>query len=192
MEERRRNKMLLSNWETIWNTALVGIITYLFLIIVLRVSGKRTLSQMNIYDFAVTVALGSILASTITSSDTSAMTGIFAFTLLVILQYIIAKLAVHFQLFNKLIKSEPTILFYKGRYDWENMRKQRITRDDLLQSVRQQQVSSTDDILAVIIEASGSLSVLKQSESFPFNNTLVNISHRFLEEDPEFNKSKKD
>ena len=184
--------MLLSNWETIWNTTIVGIITYLFLIIVLRVSGKRTLSQMNIYDFAVTVALGSILASTITSSDTSAMTGIFAFTLLVILQYIIAKLAVHFQPFNKLIKSEPTILFYKGRYDWENMKKQRITRDDLLQAVRQQQVSSTDDILAVIIEANGTLSVLKKSESFPCHNTLVNINHHFLEEDPEFNTLKED
>ncbi|UJF16389.1 DUF421 domain-containing protein [Jeotgalibaca sp. MA1X17-3] len=178
--------MLLTDWGTIKNIAIVGIVTYLMFIIVLRISGKRTLSQMNVYDFSVTVALGSILASTITNANTAALSGIFSFTLLVVFQYIIAKLAVHLQFFNKLIKSEPSLLFYKGQYDWENMKKQRVTQDDFLQELRQQQCSSTDDILAVVMEASGKLSILKKTDSFPANNTLRNIQHRFLEEDPEY------
>lgn len=130
--------MLLTDWMTIRNIAIVGVITYLFFILALRTSGKRTLSQMNIYDFSVTVTLGSILASTLTNANTAAISGIFSFSLLVILQYIIAKLAVHFQFFNQLIKSDPTLLFYKGRYDWENMKKQRVTKDNILQEVRLQ------------------------------------------------------
>ncbi len=64
-------KMFFDGFDVIFRTLLIGIMTYLSLIVILRVSGKRTLSKMNAFDLIVTVALGSILASIITSKDIS-------------------------------------------------------------------------------------------------------------------------
>lgn len=175
--------MLFTDWTTIRNTAAVGLVTYIVFIVVVRLSGKRSLSQMNAYDFSVTVALGSIIATTLTNPTLSAVTGIFAFSLLLLFQFIVAKLAVLIHPFNKLIKSKPSLLFYKGKYDRKQMKKQRVTQDDILQFVREQQHASMDEILAVVLESNGKLSCIKPSENYQTNSTLQNIDHPFLEED---------
>ena len=64
-------------------TLIVGTLSYILVVLVLRVSGKRTLSKMNSFDFIVTVALGSVLASILTSQNLALLDGILAFSLLV-------------------------------------------------------------------------------------------------------------
>ena len=79
--------------STMIRIILTGIGAYISIILMLRVSGKRTLAKMNAFDFIVTVALGSILATTLTSQQTSLLAGLTAFGTLIVLQYILAKLS---------------------------------------------------------------------------------------------------
>lgn len=175
--------MIFTDWETIKNILISGVITYLFFILAIRIFGKRSLSQLNAYDFSVTVAFGSILASTLTNSNLSAMAGIASFTLLLLLQWVIAKIAVHIPPFNKIFKASPSLLFYKGQFDEKMMKKKRVSKDDIFQSVRLEQNASLDEILAVVMEANGQLSVIQYSEGYPANSTLQNIDHPFLQKD---------
>ncbi|WP_214687568.1 MULTISPECIES: DUF421 domain-containing protein [unclassified Exiguobacterium] len=148
--------------STMIRIMLTGIGAYISIIIMLRVSGKRTLAKMNAFDFIVTVALGSILATTLTSQQTSLLAGLTAFGTLIVLQYILAKLSKRFSIVNQMIKSEPTLLFYKGDYLREHLKKERILEIEVIQAIRSSG-TPLGQVEAVIIETDGTFSVLKDS-----------------------------
>lgn len=104
--------MLFDSWFGLFRVVVVGVISYALMILILRISGKRTLSKWNAFDFIVTIALGSILATILISEQVALMEGVTAFTLLILLQYLITSLSVKSQGFADLVKSEPTLLFF--------------------------------------------------------------------------------
>ncbi|MCV9900354.1 DUF421 domain-containing protein [Exiguobacterium sp. N5] len=148
--------------STMIRIILTGIGAYISIIFMLRVSGKRTLAKMNAFDFIVTVALGSILATTLTSQQTSLLAGLTAFGTLIVLQYILAKLSKRFSIVNQMIKSEPTLLFYKGDCLREHLQKERILEIEVIQAIRSSG-TPLGQVEAVIIETDGTFSVLKDS-----------------------------
>jgi uncharacterized membrane protein YcaP (DUF421 family) len=79
--------MLFDGWFGVLRTVLVGTVVYLVLIVMLRLSGKRTLSKMNAFDLVVTVALGSTLATIMPSKEVALVEGPAAFALLILLQF---------------------------------------------------------------------------------------------------------
>ena len=110
---------------------IVGFICYFLIVLVLRVSGKRTLSKMNAFDFVVTVALGSVLSNILINNETLLMEGIVSFCLLVFLQFLSSWLSVHSPTVNSLLKSQPSLLYYDGNYYYKHMKKERISKDGL-------------------------------------------------------------
>jgi uncharacterized membrane protein YcaP (DUF421 family) len=86
--------MLFQNWTGLWRVLVVGALAYCALVFLLRVSGKRTLSKMNAFDFVVTVALGSTLAAVFLSKNVALAEGVLAFALLIGLQFVITWLSV--------------------------------------------------------------------------------------------------
>lgn len=155
----RRGKMFFQGWNTIAQTIILSLLMYLAIVIIIRASGKRTLSSFNAFDFLITVTIGSISASTILSSDTKFFDGISAVITLVILQYIVAKLSVYFKPFRKLVKSDPTLLYYEGEYILANLQKMRVSVDDILQEVRIKG-KTIDEVHSVILESNGQLAVI--------------------------------
>lgn len=152
--------MFFNNFESIKTILITAFLVYFSIIIILRTSGKRTLSSLNAFDFVVTVTIGSIAATTILSVDTSFADGLVGIASLVILQYIMAKLDANFKFVSKVLKSDPTLLFYNGKYLEKNMKKMRITQEDIIQQVRLQSGTVIEGIQAVILESNGSLSVI--------------------------------
>ena len=148
---------------TMIRIVLTGVGAYISIILMLRISGKRTLAKMNAFDFIVTVALGSILATTLTSQQTSLLAGLTAFGTLVALQYTLAKLSKRFTTVNRMIKSEPTLLFYKGDYLQECLRKERILEMEVIQAIRASE-TPLEQVEAVVLETDGTFSVLKDSQ----------------------------
>ena len=84
------------------------------LLLLLRVSGKRTLTKMNAFDLVVTVALGSTLATVMLTKSVALAEGLTAFVLLIFLQFVLTWLFVRSQAASRLVKSEPTLLVYQG------------------------------------------------------------------------------
>ena len=83
-------------------------------LLLLRVSGKRTLTKMNAFDLVVTVALGSTLATVLLTKSVALAEGLTAFVLLIFLQFVLTWLFVRSQAASRLVKSEPTLLVYQG------------------------------------------------------------------------------
>jgi uncharacterized membrane protein YcaP (DUF421 family) len=138
----------------------VGILAYIVIVFLLRLSGKRTLSKWNSFDFITTVAFGSILATLLLSKDTSLLQGALGFALLVLFQYVLTWLAARSDIVQKLIKSEPALLLYQGYFQQEILKSERVTEGEVLAAIRANGNSAMEDIAAVILETDGTFSVV--------------------------------
>ncbi|ALS77547.1 DUF421 domain-containing protein [Planococcus kocurii] len=150
----------------------VGFLAYVGLIILLRASGKRTLTKLNAFDLVVTVALGSTLATILLDSSISLLEGMTAFALLISLQYLLTFFSVHSKWVNNVIKSEPRLLFLDGNFLRKAMKKERIKEMEILQAIRNTGFGSTEKVKAVVLETDGSLSVISSETG----NALENVN----------------
>lgn len=167
--------MLFSDVSSLKRILIVGTLAYLCILLILRNSGKRTLSKMNAYDFIVTVALGSILSSLLTNPDLKLVDGLVGFTILIFLQYILSWLASHFKKVDQLIKSEPTLLYYKGTYYEERMKAERIPKSLILQAVRSKGYAHLDNLEAVVLETDGTYSIIEKPSTDGTESSLQNV-----------------
>lgn len=156
--------MWFDSWSDIVRTIAVGGAAYVSLMLVLRVSGKRTLSQLNAFDFVVTVALGSTLATVLLSSDVAWAEGVTALALLAGLQFAIAWLTTRWQPLRRAITSSPQVLLREGRVDATALRKARLTEAEIRQAVRSSGAGDLSSVGAVVLETNGSISVISRSQ----------------------------
>lgn len=156
--------MWFDSWADTVRVLLVGIGAYAALVLVLRLAGKRTLSQFNAFDFVVTVALGSTLATILLSSDVAWLEGATAFVTLVALQFLIAFLGSQWKPLVNLVTSRPTVLLRNGHIDQDALRANRVTEGQLLAAIRGSGAGDVNRIAAVVLESNGTLSVITQSE----------------------------
>lgn len=158
------SEMFFDGWAAIWRVVAVGVPAYALLIIVLRLTGKRTLSKMNAFDFVVTVAFGSTLAATLLDDRVSLAEGTTALTLLVLLQFAVAWSAARWDVIDRLVKAEAAMVFHDGQFLTRAMRRERVTREEILSAVRQSGLAGLDGVRAVVLETSGDLSVVRRTE----------------------------
>lgn len=164
------DKIFFHSWDSLERTFLIGIFAYVGLVLMLRITGNRTLSQINAFDFIVTVALGSTLATVILNKNVALADGFLALALLIALQLAVSSLSVRFSGFRRLVKTEPFLLFFRGKFLPDSLKAHRITEDEILQIARVQGISSLDEVDAVVLESNGQFSVLTRSKT---NNTLT-------------------
>jgi uncharacterized membrane protein YcaP (DUF421 family) len=153
-------RILLADASTLGRTAIVGVLTYMALIFVLRASGKRTLSKMNAFDFVVTVALGSTLATILLNKDVSIAQGVVALTLLVALQFAITWSSVRLSWVRRIVTGEPTLLVSGGKCLPGAMRRERISDDEVQAAARSAGLDSLQQAEAIVLETDGSFSVI--------------------------------
>jgi uncharacterized membrane protein YcaP (DUF421 family) len=153
--------MLFDTWGSLLRILIVGTAAYVALIIMLRASGKRTLSKMNAFDLVVTVALGSTLSSVLLSRSVPLADGVLALALLVCLQYAITWLAVRSDRVRNLVKSEPTLLVRDGMFLERAMQSQRVTREEIMAALRQQGSDDISEADCVVLETDGSISIVQ-------------------------------
>jgi uncharacterized membrane protein YcaP (DUF421 family) len=154
--------MFFDGWADLGRVLAVGCLAYSTLVLLVRVSGKRTLAKMNAFDLVVTIALGSTLASALLSADVALAEAAVGFGLLVTLQLIVAWLSVRVRAVRRAVKADPTILLYQGQFREEALRQERVTHGEVRQAVRAQGLGSLDDVEAVVLETDGSLSVISR------------------------------
>lgn len=156
--------MFFNDWEPLARIFLVGAITYVALILLLRISGNRTLSKMNSFDLVVTVAFGSTFSSILIDASITLAQGISAIALLIVLQFVITWLSVRSRIVSKLIKTQPTLILTEGTMQAEAMKRTRITADEVRSAIRQRGYGAVEMIDAVILETDGSLSVIARAD----------------------------
>jgi uncharacterized membrane protein YcaP (DUF421 family) len=158
--------IFFQGWSGVARVVIVGVLAYVYLIVLVRGFGKRTLSKLNAFDLVVTVALGSTLATILLSNSVALVEGLTALTLLVVLQFGVAFLSVRSARFADMVRSEPTLLLRDGTLCHDAMRRARVTEDELMTVLRANgQSADPEEAAAIILESDGSFSVLGVEET---------------------------
>ncbi|SEV88773.1 DUF421 domain-containing protein [Halobacterium jilantaiense] len=157
--------LFFDGWEPLVRITVVGVSMYVTLVLFLRLSGSRTLSTMNAFDFIVTVAIGSVFGRALTAKAVSLTEAVVAFALLIALQFVVTKLQVRWPVFGRAVTNPPTLLYFRGQFLRPAMREQRVTESELQTAARKKDHSSLDEVEAVVLEASGEFSVVASVEN---------------------------
>jgi uncharacterized membrane protein YcaP (DUF421 family) len=156
--------MWFDSWSQVARVVVAGASAYAALVLSLRISGKRTLSKLNAFDFVVTVALGSTLATIALSSDVAVTEGVVAFAVLVAAQYLVARASVHLHGFRRLVRSEAVVLVRDGELLSDRMAAERITTEEIHQAIRNSSLGGLELVAAVVLETDGTLSVVPEQQ----------------------------
>jgi len=136
---------------------------YIGIILFTKWSGKRSFSKMSSFDFAMTVAIGSLFATVILSSSVNLTKGLIGLAMLYLLQMSVALLR-RFKFVQSLVDNRPLLLMNGETILHENLRKARLTESDLRAKLREAKVIELTDIRAVVFETTGGVSVLHTSD----------------------------
>ncbi|MFC0623296.1 YetF domain-containing protein [Kribbella deserti] len=147
-------------WPELARVALVGVTAYGSLVLILRLSGKRTLSKLNAFDFVVTVALGSTLATILLSKDVSYTEGVLALAVLALMQLAVSWTGTRVPAIQRAVSAKGTLLLADGELLDDALKDQRVSSDQVCQAVRAAGLGSLGDVGAVVLETDGSLSVV--------------------------------
>lgn len=157
--------MLFHGWDDLGRVLVGVLVAYPLLVLILRVSGKRTLATMNAFDLVVTVALGSTLATTLLNSQVALAEGVLALGLLALAQFVVAWTTVRVRTVRSLAKSTPALLVRDGAMQHEVMKRERVTAGEVRQALRSQGIGSVEQVAAVVLETDGSFSVVPRSSA---------------------------
>ncbi|QXP78870.1 MULTISPECIES: DUF421 domain-containing protein [Winogradskyella] len=142
---------------------LTAIGIYIALIILTRISGKRSFSKMSSFDFAMTVSIGSILATVIVSKSVSLQYGILGLVIIYSLQMLVATFR-QWQPIQDLVDNKPTFLMKNGQLLKDNLKKCKVTESDVKAKLREANVIQLSEVKAVVFESTGDISVLHGSD----------------------------
>lgn len=150
---------------------------YIAIILFTRIAGKRSFSKMSSFDFAMTVAIGSMISSTILSKSVSLWEGMVGIGAVYILQLSIAILR-RFRVIQQSVDNTPLLLMDGKTILYENLKKSRVTEADLRSKLREANVLNLDEVHAVVFEATGDISVLHSDSEKNLEDWLVKDVNR--------------
>lgn len=156
-------------------TAINAPLLYGAIILFVRVSGKRTTSQLNNFDWIVTVANGSLVAAGLVQAVTllESLAGIFS---LVALQHLVTWASLRSPSVEGVVKATPRLLLAHGKPLRRAMRLERVTEAELMSALRQRGVQRLEDARYVILESNASFSVFPMAASEEDGSALTNVA----------------
>lgn len=158
----------LTDMPLVPRVVIAASLTYFFVILLMRISGKRTVAQMNSFDWIVNVAMGSLAASAILTPEDLPVS-LVGMASVVALQWILTKLTFLSKMFSQFIKEEPVLVVSNGRMDHRAMGRARINEDEVMGEVRKAGLKSIDEVGAMVFEPSGAVSVIQSDVHYPRN-----------------------
>lgn len=156
--------MWFDSWWQLVRVLLVGTAAYATVVLVLRVSGKRTLAKLNAFDLVVTVAIGSTLATILLSTDVSWSEGAIALALLAALQFLVSWTTVRLPRGRSVVTARPALVLRDGALLSEELTRQRLTANEVRQAVRSTGIGDLSEVSAVVLETDGTLSVVPRGK----------------------------
>ena len=148
--------------DPLLQTLTASFLIFLLVIMVTRIIGLRSFAKFTVYDFAITIAIGSIISSTLTSS-TSVAHGFTAIAGLLGLAYLFSALQRKFSLLNSFISNRPLLLMDGPEIIHQNLKSARVHEDQLIAKLREANVYNFNQVIAVVLETTGDISVLHRS-----------------------------
>lgn len=160
--------------ENILAILITTICVYIALVLLTRISGKRSFSKLSSFDFSITVAIGSILATVIISKSVSLQNGIAGLVGIYVMQMFVAY-ARRWDIIKKLMDNKPTLLMKDGKLMEANLKKCRVTIPDLKAKLREANVIQLSEVKAVVFESTGDISVMHGTKDKKVEDWLLDF-----------------
>jgi uncharacterized membrane protein YcaP (DUF421 family) len=154
-------------FDSLHDLVRVGIVStliYAWVVLLLRISGKRTLAKMNAFDLVVTVALGSTLATVALSKDVSFTEGAVALLALCGAQFVVAWASTRSPVVSRAVKARPVLVVADGNILRDVLQRERLTEGEVLQAARRAGAGTLEQVGAMVLETDGELSVVLRSD----------------------------
>jgi uncharacterized membrane protein YcaP (DUF421 family) len=136
------------------------VLVYTFLIVALRLAGKRELAQLNPFDLVVLLTLSNTVQNAIIGNDNSLSGGLIGATTLLLVNYVLVRFVSRHESLERFVEGEPDVLIENGRIKHECLRREAITEFELLGAAHKQGFASLDEIDRAVLEPSGSICFL--------------------------------
>lgn len=156
-------------WITTTGTTLLMVLLsaigiYVALLVLTRTAGLRSFSKMSSFDFAITVAFGSIIASTLLAEDPTLLVGAFGLATLYGIQFTVSKIRRSSSIGKRLVDNVPLVVMAGAEVLHDHLDEARMTVDDLRSKLRAASVTHPKQVFAVVFETTGDVSVIKKSD----------------------------
>lgn len=133
---------------------------YLFIIIAIRLFGKKELAQLSVIDLVFILLISNSVQNAMVGSDSSISGGLVAATTLFIANYLFKYLLYRFPKLSNIVQGSDLLLIYKGQLNEANLSKARITHNELLEAVREHGVSEIREVDLAVLETDGNISII--------------------------------
>lgn len=133
---------------------------YLFMVIALRVFGKKELSQLNTTDVILILLISNSVQNAMVGNNSSLYGGLIAATVLFSINFILKKLMFKYQKFNKLISEKPEVLIHNGNLEFKTLSRLNITSEELREAMREHGIEHFKDVKLSMLEIDGNISII--------------------------------
>ncbi len=134
-------------------------VVYLFIIIAIRIFGKKELAQLSVLDLVFVLLISNSVQNAMVGSDSSLLGGIIAAASLFVVNYIFKKALYKFPYFSQSIQGHPQLLIYKGRLLEQNLAKIQLSREELEEAIREHGAENISEVDQAVFEVDGNISI---------------------------------
>lgn len=157
-------------------TFIRALIIYFFIIIAVRLMGKRQVGELKPHELVITILLSAIAVIPLEENSMPLANCLVPIMLFISLEILVAALSMKSLKFRNLIQGRPIFIIRKGKLDQKKLRELRFTVDDIVDALRQKDIFDLSEVEDAIIETNGSISVLPKAENKPLTPADVGIS----------------
>lgn len=153
-------------------------VVYLFIVLALRLFGKKELSQLSVIDLVLVLLISNSVQNAMVGNNTSLLGGLIAASSLFALNWILKNLIFRSEKLGSFIQGNPMMLIYHGKIIQKNLDKAKMSHEELEASVREHGVHSLDDVNLAVLEIDGNISII--SNDFKHRTTKKRRVHKSL------------
>ncbi|MDD4973003.1 MAG: DUF421 domain-containing protein [Bacteriovorax sp.] len=144
-----------------YNLVFRAFVIYLFVFFVIRLIGKKQLSKLSSFDFALILIMSLSIQNGVMEGDHSIPAVLIVIGALAAFNYIMNELTYRFNWFEKLIIGIPEVVILNGKVHKRILKKEKISEAELFEALREHEVMKTEDVKCAILETDGKISVIK-------------------------------
>ena len=144
---------------------IISVFLYVYLTILLRLFGKKEFSQLNVFDFVVFLVISEITTMSLESQELSVLESVIATITLIVLDRLESFITMRSKKLRDFFEGRPCYIIYKGKIQYQNMKKLRYSIDDLCHHLRVSDIDSVSKVDFAVLETNGSLSVITKQDS---------------------------
>lgn len=141
---------------------LSTVAVYLFIVIGIRLFGKTEISQLSVADLVFIMLISNAVQNAMVGTNSTLTGGLVAAGALFITNFIFKQCLYRFPAFGRLIQGESLMLIYKGKINQQNLKKAKLSMDEIMEAIREHGVSEISEVDLAVLEVDGNISVLSE------------------------------